>query len=70
VVGVDEARVRQLREDRRTLSRAAKDLILAAVKSEREATRAERERLDALLAETEVIDAELERAFYGAGPDA
>jgi hypothetical protein len=67
--GVDKARVQQLEEERRALAREAKRLMLAAVKSERQPTSAEHARLDALRAETEIIDAELERAFYAPEPD-
>jgi hypothetical protein len=66
---MDNARVRKLAEQRHALAREAKRLILAAVKSERQPTIAERDRIDALRAKTEVIDAEMERAFYAHDPD-
>jgi len=68
-MGVDKARVQQLEEGRRALSREAKCLMLSAVKSGRLPTSAERDRLNDLLAKTEVIDATLERAFYAPARD-
>ena len=69
-MGVDKERVQQLEEERHALSQDAKRLMLTAVKSERQPTSAEQNRLDALRAEAEVIDAELEQAFYAPEPDA
>ena len=62
---MDAARVEELQEKRRALAREAKRLILDGRDP---SGKPKRDDLDRLRREAEVVDAELERAFYAPDP--